>query len=167
VADEDALLTAFKAHNGALRRIAWAYAGRDGEEEDLHQEILAEAWRSFPSFREDSGIGTWLYRVAINTALTWKRRTKKHSAGRIPLDARSGEGATRVDPIGNAAAETGAAILADFLGTLDGPNHTVLILYMEGLTQKEIAEVTGLSASAIGVRIHRMKQSFTEKYLER
>lgn len=163
--DEEALLTAVEAHDDALRRIAWAYAGAGGEEEDLRQEILAEAWRSFPNFRGESAIGTWLYRVAINTALTWKRRARKHLDGRVQLDP-SGEGGTGVEPVGNTMAETGGAILADFLGTLDGPNHTVLILYMEGLAQKEIAEVTGLSVSAIGVRIHRMKQSFTERYVE-
>jgi RNA polymerase sigma-70 factor (ECF subfamily) len=164
--DEEVLMKAIEAHDDALRRVAWAYGGAEGEEEDLHQEILAEAWRSFPNFRGESAIGTWLYRVAINTALTWKRRARKHSVGRVQLDAMSGERATNVEPVGNAVAESGAATLADFLGTLDGPNHTVLVLYMEGLTQKEIAEVTGLTVSAIGVRIHRMKQSFTERYLE-
>jgi RNA polymerase sigma-70 factor (ECF subfamily) len=165
VTNEQALLKAVELHNGALRRIAWAYAGADGEEADLCQEILTEAWRSLPSFRGESAIGTWLYRVAINTALTWKRRASKHVSGRVPLDA-TGKGGAGVEPVGTPSVETGAEILADFLDTLDGPNHTVLLLYMEGLTHKEIADVTGLSVSAIGVRIHRMKRSFIERYLE-
>lgn len=158
-------MTAVEAHDHALRRIAWAYAGVDGEEDDLLQEILTEAWRSYPNFRGESAIGTWLYRVAINTALTWKRRARKHSAGRMWLDP-SGEGKNAVEPVGSIVPETGGAILDDFLGTLDGPSHTVLILYMEGLTHKEIADVTGLSVIAIAVRIHRMKESFTERYVE-
>ena len=52
-----------------------------------------------------------------------------------------------------------------FLDSLSGPSRTVLVLYMEGLTHEEIASVTGLSSSAVGVRIHRMKKSFTERYV--
>ena len=58
------------------------------------------------------------------------------------------------------------AILQDFLGTLSGPDHTVILLYMEGLSYQEIAEVTGLSVSLVGVRLHRMKQAFTDRYVE-
>lgn len=163
--DEEALLKAVEIHDGALRRIAWAYAGGDSEEEDLLQEILTEAWRSLPSFRGESTIDTWLYRVAINTALTWKRRRRKHVVGRVALDA-SGTREDGIELIGNRQLDTSAAILTDFLSTLNGSNHTVLILYMEGLTHKDIADVTGLSVSAVGVRIHRMKQSFIKRYVE-
>src|SRR5687767_11367389 len=83
---EETLLALLEQHARAMRRIAWAYAGAAGEAEDLFQEILAQAWRSLPTFRGDSGAGTWLYRVALNTALTWKRRTSKHRIGHIELD---------------------------------------------------------------------------------
>ena len=54
----------------------------------------------------------------------------------------------------------------DFLGTLGGPDYSILLLYMEGLSYEEIADVTGLTESAVGVRIHRMKKTFTERYIE-
>lgn len=159
---EDRLLALLEAHDDALWRIARAYAGSDGEEDDLHQEILTQAWRSLPSFRGNSAVGTWLYRVALNTALTWRRRTRKHTAGRITLDAtRGGErSVSRESP------RSEAAILADFLSSLGGPDHSVLLLYMEGLSYQDIADVTGLSVSAVGVRLHRMKRAFTERYVE-
>ena len=163
--DEETLLEAVRTNDDALRRIAWVYGSGGGTEEDLYQEILTEAWRSLPSFRGGSTIGTWLYRVAINTALTWKRRMSKHVAGRVPL-AVPGERNDRAEPIGAAVTDGGATVLVDFLGSLSGANHTVLLLYMEGLTQKDIADVTGLSVNAIAVRIHRMKQSFIDRYVE-
>ena len=164
--DEEDLLEAVRANDDALRRIAWVYGNEDGAEEDLYQEILTEAWRSLPSFRGGSAMATWLYRVAINTGLTWRRQMSKHVAGRVPLSVPGEDHGRVIEPAGAAVTDSGATVLADFLGTLSGANHTVLLLYMEGLTHKEIAEVTGLSVNAIAVRIHRMKQSFTERYVE-
>ncbi len=60
-----------------------------------------------------------------------------------------------------------AAILTDFLSTLRGPDRSVLLLYMEGLSYDDIADVTGLSVNAVGMRLHRMKQTFTECFVER
>jgi RNA polymerase sigma-70 factor (ECF subfamily) len=163
MSDEATLLGLLESHSDALHRIAWAYAGGDGEEEDLFQEILTQAWRSLPSFRGDAASGTWLYRVALNTALTWRRRAAKRSSGAIPFQP-SHNGS---EPSSVPSPRSEAAILEDFIGTLGGPNRSVLILYMEGLSYQEIAAVTGLSESAVGVRIHRMKQAFTDRYVER
>lgn len=159
---DDTLLALLETHGDALRRIARFHAGSDGEEDDLHQEILLQVWRSLPSFRGDAAPGTWLYRVALNTALSWRRRAhRRDAAAAASLDLgpeRRSAGAVR----GDAEAE----ILADFLGTLRGPDRSVLLLYMEGLSYREIADVTGLGESAVGVRIHRMKRAFTARYVE-
>jgi RNA polymerase sigma factor (sigma-70 family) len=64
------------------------YAGGDGEDEDLYQEILMEAWKALPSFRGDSSFSTWVYRVALNTALTWRRRIARRQDHRAAMTAR-------------------------------------------------------------------------------
>jgi RNA polymerase sigma-70 factor, ECF subfamily len=162
VTREDTLLDLLESHGAAVRRIARAYAGADEEEEDLYQEILMQLWRGLPSFRGESTPGTWLYRVALNTALTWRRRAANHAAG-----FRKAKAATRAaaGTIGGSS-RSEAAILSDFLETLSGPDHSVILLYMEGLSYREIADVTGLGVSAVGVRLHRMKQAFTQRYVE-
>lgn len=160
---EKTLLALLEAHGDVLWRIARAYAGSVGEVDDLHQEILAQVWRSLPSFRGDSKAATWLYRVAVNTALTWQRRVQRHGKGQVPL----GPALERDGAGGQGSARSEAAILRDFLQTLRGPDHTVILLYMEGLTYQEIADVTGLGVSLVGVRIHRMKVAFTDRYVER
>jgi RNA polymerase sigma-70 factor (ECF subfamily) len=162
VRDGDALLGVLQKHDGSLRRIARAYAGADDEELDLYQEIVVQAMRALPSFRGDAQAGTWLFRVALNTALTWRRKTRRYFSSRTPLESAEGQSAL----IRSDSTRSQAAILHEFLGTLNGPNHSVLILYMEGLSYQEIAEVTGLKPSAVGVRIYRMKQAFTERYLD-
>jgi RNA polymerase sigma-70 factor (ECF subfamily) len=124
--------------------------------------MLAQAWRSLPTFRGDSAAGTWLYRVALNTALTW-RRTSRRRIGHVALHPSSNGS----EPKSHGSPRSERAILEDFLGTLGGPDYSILLLYMEGLSYQEIADVTGLSVSGVGVRIHRMKQAFIERYMER
>lgn len=158
-------MSVLASHGDALRRISHLYAGGDGEDEDLYQEILMEAWKALPSFRGDSLLSTWLYRVALNTALTWRRRSARRQNQRVAMTA-------RMEASGSPSASSGShrserEILRHFLDSLNGPSRTILILYMEGLTHEEIADVTGLSQSAVGVRIHRMKKVFAERYVER
>jgi len=162
VSREETLLALLETHGDALRRIARFHAGSGGEEDDLHQEILLQVWRSLPSFRGESAPGTWLYRVALNTALTWRRRTRRGDAKAALLDPARDDRASAAADYHRADAD----ILADFLGSLRGPDRSVLLLYMEGLSHREIADVTGLGESAVGVRIHRMKRAFTERYVE-
>ena len=160
---EETFLALLESHGVALRRIAGAYAGADSEEEDLYQEILMQAWKSLPSFRGNSSAGTWLYRVALNTALAWQRSETRRDDHRATIqEGTGGIGFPSVPPV---PPQSEGEILRSFLDSLSGPSRTVLVLYMEGLTLEEIAGVTGLSSSAVGVRIHRMKKSFTERYV--
>lgn len=161
VTHEETLLALLESHRDALARIARAYAGA-GAEEDLYQEILLQAWKSLPSFQGDSAAGTWLYRVALNTALDWRRREARRNHHRASMEETGGVDVPSVPP-GPPRSE--AEILRSFLASLSGPSRTVLVLYMEGLTHEEIAEVTGLSSGRVGVRIHRMKKSFSERYM--
>jgi RNA polymerase sigma-70 factor (ECF subfamily) len=149
-------------YRGALLRIARSHARADGDHEDLYQEILCQLWRSLPSFRGDAAMSTWVYRVALNTALTHRRR----EAQRVRLE--TGAGAREAAPaVSNGEPRQQAAILADFLASLGGVDRAVLILYMEGLSHRETADVTGQSAGAVAVRLHRLKAAFKRRYLER
>jgi len=162
VTHKDTLLALLEDHDAALRGIAITYAGADGEEEDLYQEILVQVLRSLPNFRGNSAAGTWLYRVAINTAVTWRRKATKHASRRASEPLTHGVPAASQD-----SQRSQAAILTEFLRTLGGPDRSVLLLYMEGLSYEEIADVTGLSVNAVGMRLHRVKQTFTERFVER
>lgn len=155
---EATLLALLESHGGAVRRIARSYAGGDGEADDLYQEILLQLWRGLARFRGDSAPGTWLYRVALNTALTWRRSSRRNARG--DSIARGAPAAT----VGAPRRE--AVILEEFLRALAPLDRSVLLLYLEGLAHEEIADVTGLSPGAIRVRIHRIKQTYTERYLK-
>lgn len=159
--DETGFTALITQYAGALRRIARAYGAGSGEEEDLHQEILCQLWRSLPSRRGDSAPGTWLYRVALNTALSHRRRQSRR--GRVELPDAAGAGHQPASA-GDPADVT--AILHEFLGTLGPVDRPALILYMDGLDYAEIGEVLGLTPGAVGVRLHRIKQAYNARYLE-
>lgn len=146
-------------HGPALWRIARSYAAHSGEAEDLHQEILLQLWRSLDSYRGESALGTWVYRVGLNTALTSRRQSRRREAMEVANEA--------VEEVAQAtAAGNPARILEEFLLSLEPIDRSVMLLYAEGLSHEEIGQVTGLSRGAAAVRLHRLKQRFVERYVE-
>jgi RNA polymerase sigma-70 factor (ECF subfamily) len=138
-------------------RIARAYAGQDWD--DLHQDILLQLWRGLESFEGRSAPSTWLYRVALNTALTWRR--KAAPAARVTVPATE----TTPEPVGATGPQDPMRLLDEFLGTLNPSDRAVLLLYLDDLSYAEIADVTGLSAGNVGVRLNRLKRAFKDRYL--
>jgi RNA polymerase sigma-70 factor (ECF subfamily) len=154
---ETAFATILDEYGPALRRIARVYGRRGRDEEDLYQELLLQVWRSLPSFRGSARLGTWVYRVALNTGLKHRRSASKD----LP------DAGHRESCAGYASdTQREQRILERFLHDLGEVDRSVLLLYLDGLPQAEISEVTGLSAGAVGVRIHRMKRSFKQKFME-
>lgn len=144
-----------ETHGRTLRRIARTHAASRGEEEDLEQEILLRVWRALPSFRGESALGTWLYRVALNTVMTYHR-----SAARRP--ATEGSDAAAEIPAPSDTAQREAGVLHEFMATLPPVDRSVLLLRLEGVGNQVIAEVLGVSTGAVGVRLHRLKKKFEE-----
>jgi RNA polymerase sigma-70 factor, ECF subfamily len=143
------------SHDAALRRIARAYAGASDETDDLYQDILLQLWRSLPSFRGESAIGTWAYRVALNTALTWRRQARRREQATVTATERTTSGAPRDE----------VQLLEEVLQTLGPADRSLLLLYMEGLASAAIADVLGVSANVVSVRLHRIKQRLERTYL--
>ena len=137
-----------------LKRIAHSYGGADWQ--DLLQEIHLQLWRSRDRFRGDSEASTWLYRVALNTALSFRRGKKIFTQ---PLDDKPEQG-TAGQPLDQ------AVILREFLASLNQANRAVLLLFLEGLGNDEIAKVVATSAGSVATRLTRLKRQFEQTYLE-
>ncbi|HVL68360.1 MAG TPA: RNA polymerase sigma factor [Vicinamibacterales bacterium] len=144
-------------HRARLVRLARAYAG--AEWADLHQEILLQVWRGLDSFQGRSSVSTWLYRVALNTALTWRRRAAPAAAALVP------QGEAPREPAGELSPRDPMRVLDEFLGTLDPVDRAVLVLYLEDASYAEIADVTGLSENHVGVKLNRLKRAFVDRYI--
>jgi RNA polymerase sigma-70 factor (ECF subfamily) len=142
-----------------IRRIARRYASSSAVD-DLVQDILVRLWRSYPSFRSDAKIETWIYRVALNAAMTYVKTSIREREGQAALAAQS-------PSLAAIQAGSGMAdVLESFLGMLGDIDAAILMMYLDGLTAEEMSRVLGISGNAINVRINRLKQKFTAAYVD-
>jgi len=149
----------FAANKERIRRLCYGYLGPAGEVDDLFQEIMVHVWNSLPSFRGESAPGTWLYRIAVNTALIYRR--KRRPTEPLPELADCSSGAQNYLETRErlAALHRAIALLAD-------QDRLIVTLLLEGFSYKEISEITGLTVNHVGVKISRIKQTLEELLTE-
>lgn len=137
-------------NRGRIGRLARVYAGEDAE--DLAQEILMQIWRTLPTFDGHCKLSTWCYRIALNTAISWrrsatrqKRTTPEH---RVPAETLT-TNHSRSDEM---------KLLETFLHSLSEIDRAVLLMYLDDFTHDEIAESMGVSNGAVRTRISRIRE---------
>ena len=145
-------------NQGRIRYIASRYC-QNHDFEDMYQEILMQLWRSYSSFKGRSSIETWLYKVALNTACTFVSKSIKHKELQQVLSE-------AIQPEGQSGQENcQAEILNSFMNTLSDTDANILMMYLDGFTSEEIAEVVGISANAVRLRVKRIKATFEDQYI--
>lgn len=135
---------------GILLKICRSYCLDRDDQDDLYQEIVSNAWKSYPRFEARSKFSTWLYRVALNTAISDVRRDRFRGK------------TTNLDPVSNRAPAEGddenIQLLYRAIDSLGAAEKSLAVLYLDDLSYKEIAEITGITESNVGVRLHRIKE---------
>jgi RNA polymerase sigma-70 factor, ECF subfamily len=141
-----------------ILRLCCVYARGEQDREDLYQEVLFQIWRALPGFRGQSRENTWLWRVALNTAISHVR--KDAAAGRRAAVVRDQSQVERAaDPRGGtAAAELDFEALYAAIAQLDKVEKAVITLFLEEMTYEEIGSVLGMTAGHVGVLLHRTKK---------
>lgn len=140
----------FDAYGPALRRLCGAYRRDVAERQDLLQEIALAVWKALPQYRGQASERTWLYRIAHNVANTFSSSQKRRNGMEQSLDPIAPDPAMKDN--------SPQVLLIDAIQRLKPVDQHVALLYLEGLTGREISEVTGLSPDNIGVRLNRLKQ---------
>lgn len=152
-----------RQHGSAVVKVARAYTRSEEDFQDLTQEILLQVWRSLPSFRSEASAPTWCYRVALNTALTWRRnerRRVKERAPRIDIESLSFVGP---DSSAQAADRELVKRLYEAIRALSVTDAALVLLSLDGLSYQQMAEVVGISESNVGVKLHRARQALAEQ----
>jgi RNA polymerase sigma-70 factor, ECF subfamily len=152
-------------HTGLLVKVIRSFADGPADQDDLYQEILLNAWQSLPSFRGDSKPTTWLYRVALNTALGWSRGEKKHrrSRGTVSISEIAAPEVT------SAEAERNNRIVEQLytaIRALPPVKRALIVLHLDGFSYREIAEVVGISETNVGVSLNRIKKELAASVKE-
>ncbi len=136
-----------QAHVGIVFRVVRTYSRTLEDQQDLAQEIKVQLWRAFPNYDGSRAFSTWMYRIALNAAISWRRRARvEHVA---------------LDSVAAVAADAGGddeRALYLIIDGLDPLNRALLLLYLDDLSHAEIGDVLGLSAANVATKISRLKQ---------
>lgn len=144
-------------HVGILHKICRTYKRDPDDRDDLFQEIVYNAWKSYPKFEGRSKFSTWLYRVALNTAL-YQNRKDRFFGKTIDLDVVHNSLTTDVK-------DDDTELLWMAINQLNETEKSIVILYLEELPYKEISEITGLTENNVAVKLTRIKSKM-KKILE-
>lgn len=165
---EAAFLRLVRENDTRIRRICRVYGYDPESRKDLQQEILYQLWRSMPSFAGASSPSTWLYRVALNTALAHARR--RHGRVETALDIEQLDAELIASPLGNAEAlfemkEQSEQLLAA-VARLDVVDQMIVTMYLDDRSHREIADVIGITETNVGVKLHRIKRALARTLSE-
>lgn len=148
-------------HQGLFFKVVRAYAFTPSDQEDLFQEIATQVWRSIPGFRGDAAVTTWIYRVALNAAIAWTQKERRHRAGKQGLD-----GVEHAFLQASPATDPRVEWLYEQIRQLNEIDRSLTLLLLDGFSYKEMAAMLGITENYVGVKINRIKAHLTGKSRE-
>ena len=148
-------------HGSSVMKVARAYTLTNEECQDLAQEILLQAWRSLPKFEGKASAATWFYRVALHTAMNWQRKDKPRRSRQQPLLEVQTLTADGADSAEQVQYRDTVEQLYKAIHQLPKTDAALVLLYLDELSYREMAEVLGISASNVGVKLNRAKKALS------
>lgn len=151
-----------KQNEGVIFKITTMYTNNRTDQEDLYQDVVYQLWKSYDSFRAESKISTWMYRIALNTALT-KLKKRKRMGNSVSIDKVVLQQTENYDP----EFEERLKVLYSHIWEMNVLEKGIMLLLLEGKKYEEISEITGLSPSNVGTRISRIKQKLKNQIVKK
>ncbi len=151
--------TLVEDHRKILYKVCNSYCRNRDDRDDLAQEIVVRLWQSFDSFDGRVKFSTWMYRVALNVAISFYRRERTRTRHALPAGEHFLETIAGVESEPDEIRQ-----LYQFIDTLDGLNKALILLYLDGHSYAEIGQVLGISESNAGTRIGRLKKAMKEEF---
>ncbi len=153
---EQIFLDLVRENAARLGKICRAYTRDADEQEDLRQEMLLQLWRSLPSFAGGSSAGTWLYRVALNTALAFTRRRSARRETALDDTDVASDNPRADEQLESEQRAEGLHEAIDRLGPID---KMLVAMLLDDRSYRDMADVLGMSESNVGVKLHRIKKT--------
>jgi len=159
----DIFVQLIERYEPALRRLVGGYAEQAADREDLFQEIAIGVWQAIPRFRGDSSERTWLYRIAHNIAISASTRRRRRARREEPIAEQLDYRSESADSEQAMLRSEKQMLLLRAIRTLPEPDRQIVLLHLEGLSYAQIEEISGVSQSAIGSRLSRLRDSLREQ----
>lgn len=146
---EKDFLDMIRQHNGIIYKVASFYADKENVLDDLYQEVVLNLWKSFPNFRKESAYSTWIYRIALNTCISFFRKSsRKPMYVELSPDL-------KVPSEDNSLYVNELYVLINQLNKLE---RAIIFLYLEDRPYKEIADIMGITSTNVSTKINRIKE---------
>lgn len=151
--DASPLPDLLRRHAGLIRKVATAYCRDATDREEVVQEIAVQLWRAHERYDARYRETTWVYRIALNVAISFHRRERRHREGRLSLEAHP----TPLAAPAEAAPGEEVELLLRCIEDLGALERALVLLYLDGNDHASIAEVLGISVSNVGTKLGRIK----------
>ncbi len=161
--DQKEFIKAIDEHRAIINKICFGYTNNCEDRLDLKQEILIQLWKAYPNFRNESKLSTWIYRVALNTAVSNLRSAKRkiqseelmENYGQVPLEEKTIEQSEDI------------ATLYRLIYRLNDLEKAIMLLYLDDQSYSEIAGIVGISETNVATKISRIKLKLKNQFSQR
>lgn len=153
--NKEKFLELIQQHRGIMQKVIYLYIDAPAERQDMLQEILLQAWKSYPNFQGNSKFSTWLYRVSLNTVLTAQRKNYR-KPDTEPLEA-----ALHLSQQHDDSSEKEWLFFT--IRQLSDIDRMIISLHLDGYLNEEIADITGMLKTNVALKLHRIRKKLAEK----
>jgi len=147
-------------YKGILFKVARAYCPNEDDRQDLIQEIMIQTWQSIHKYNDQYKISTWLYRISLNVAISFYRKSSTRAKKYTALN----EQLVEIPDEDKSESERRLNLLEQFISELKEIDKALMILYLEDKSHTEIAEILGMSVSNVGTKIGRLKNKLKSQF---
>ncbi len=159
--EKDKFISVVKENQKLIYKICCSYCSNQENRKDLEQEILLQLWSSFSKFDGRVKISTWIYRIALNTAISFYRSDCKHSKKRDSLD----ESIISISNVEiEAEKDENISLLFQFIEQLNELDKALILLYLDDSKYKDIADILGISETNVATKVSRIKKRLKHEF---
>ena len=152
---EEKFVALVEEYKQTIYMVCYLFSKDRAEVEELYQDILINIWKSLPQFEGRSSVRTWVWRVSLNTCISWQRGKRKRAA-RVPLEL-------SVDLYNDTDNDTRQIqMLHERINKLGPFDRAIVLLWLENISYEEIGEIVGISAKNVSVRLFRIKEQLRQ-----
>jgi len=160
-AQKDQFIYLIQQNKKLIFKVCNAYCHDPEDRKDLVQEVIIQLWRSFDKYNSKYKLSTWMYRIALNTAISHYRTDRKRKSATIPIDDNLMDFADENDC---KELDSKVILLYNFINQFDELNKALMILYLDNNSYKDIAEVLGITETNVATKIGRLKQQLKQQF---
>lgn len=147
---EQEFLSVIREYERVIYKVCYLYANPNAPLNDLYQDVLLNLWKAYPKFRKECKVSTWIYRIALNTCISFYRKEK--NVPEIVSLTKDTDWTEAHDPINEML-----KLLYQMINQLGQLDKSIILLYLEDKSYEEIAEITGLTVTNVATKLSRIK----------